>query len=98
MHHAFGTASGHTLGTENKVYEFIGKGKLKFVFDFSKVDWINSRGLGICITVYTALHNRGGGLKLACLSEKVKTFLDKCRMFTVFEAYDTVAEAIKSFR
>jgi len=95
---------GKIMGTRHddslidRVYEFIEKGKIKFVFDLSKVEWINSRGLGICITVYTALNNRGGGFKLSCLSEKVRTFLDNCRMFAVFEAYDTVEEAIKSFR
>jgi len=82
----------------NKVYEYIEQGNLKFVFDFSDVEWINSRGLGLCITVYTSLNNKGGGFKLACLNEKVESFLDKCKMFAVFETCETVEEAVKSLQ
>jgi anti-sigma B factor antagonist len=80
-----------------KIYKQIDEGKLNFVIDFSKVDWMNSRGLGLCITVYTALRNRDGHLKLACLSKKVATLLDKCMMFGVFDTYKTVEEALSSF-
>jgi anti-anti-sigma factor len=80
----------------NKVYEYIEEGKNKFVFDFSRVQWINSRGLGLCITVYTALNNRDGAFRLAGLNDKVNSFLDKCRMFAVFETSPTGEEAIKS--
>jgi anti-anti-sigma factor len=80
----------------NDVYKYIEKGHNKFVFDFSKVNWINSRGLGLCITVYTALNNREGGMRLACLNDKVNSFLDKTRMFAVFQTSPTVEEAIKS--
>ena len=82
----------------NRVNEYIEQGNLKFVFDFSNVEWINSRGLGLCITVYTSLSNKGGGFKLACLNDKVEDFLDKCKMFAVFETCKTVDEAIKSLQ
>jgi len=82
----------------DKVYKYIEDGKIRFVLDFSRIDWINSRGLRICITIYTALNNRGGGLKLACLSKRVDSFLDNCKMLAVFETYKTVEEAVKSFR
>lgn len=81
----------------SKIYKQIDQGKRKFVLDFSKVDWMNSRGLGLCITVYTALQNRDGHLKLTCLSEKVKSLLDKCQMFAIFDTYETVEQALNSF-
>jgi anti-sigma B factor antagonist len=80
-----------------KIYKQIDQGKLKFVFDLSKVDWMNSRGLGLLITVHTALLNRNGHLKLACLSEKVRSLLDKCKIFAIFDTYETVEEALNSF-
>jgi anti-anti-sigma factor len=95
---------GKLMGTQqdnyqilDKIYEYTEKNKFKVVFDFSKVDWINSRGIGICVTTATALRNRDGDLKLACLNEKVESLLDKMRMFKIFDAYDTVDEALKSF-
>jgi anti-sigma B factor antagonist len=59
--------------------------KVKFVLDLSRVEWMNSRGLGICVSGTTTARNRGGDLKLAAPSEKVKSFLDKCRMFAVID-------------
>ena len=67
------------------------------IFDFSKVDWLNSRGIGICVTTATALRNRDGDLKLACLNEKVESLLNKTKMFKIFEAHHTVEEALRSF-
>lgn len=81
----------------SKIYKQIDQGKRKFIIDFSKVDWMNSRGLGLCITVHTALLNRDGKLKLANLSEKVKSLLEKCMVFAVFDTYETVEDALNSF-
>ncbi len=95
---------GKIMGTQHdnylildKVYEFIQQNKFKIVMDFTKVDWLNSRGIGICITTVTALRNRDGDLKLACLNKKTNTLLKKMKMFKIFKAYDTVEEAISSF-
>jgi anti-sigma B factor antagonist len=79
------------------IYKWADSGKNKVVLDLCKAEWMNSRGLGICISGATTLRNRGGDLKLACLSPKVKDLLDKTRMFGVFESFDSVDEAIKSF-
>jgi anti-sigma B factor antagonist len=72
--------------------------KVKFVLDLSRVDWMNSRGLGICVSGVTTARNRGGNLKLAAPSEKVKSFLEKCRMFAVIDSYDTLDEAVGSLK
>ena len=95
---------GKLMGTQHdnylildKVYEYIQQNKFRMVFDFTNVDWINSRGIGICITATTAMRNRDGDLKLACLNDKVKTLLEKMRMFKVFEQYPTVRDAVSSF-
>jgi anti-anti-sigma factor len=95
---------GKIMGTQHdnylildKVYEYIKENKLNIIFDFSRVDWINSRGIGICITAVTALRNRNGDLKLARLNDKVESLLRKMKMFKIFEAHKTVDEAVKSF-
>jgi anti-anti-sigma factor len=95
---------GKIMGTQqdnylilDKIYEFIQQNKFRMVMDFSNVDWMNSRGIGICVATITALRNRDGDLKLACINEKVESLLRKMKMFKIFEAYKTVEEAIKSF-
>lgn len=73
-------------------------GKVRLVLDFSQVEHMNSRGLGICVSGVMTLRKRGGDLRLASLPEKVKKLLDQCRVFAIFEAFPTVDAAVGSFR
>ncbi len=95
-----GKVMGEPLDTAliNMVDAYIQQNKVNAVMDYSKVAWINSMGLGICITILTSLRNRGGDLRLACVPEKVRFFLDRSRMFAVFESFDTLDKAKASFR
>lgn len=80
-----------------KLHEMIEQGKKKFVIDLSRVEWMNSTGLGILISGLTTLRNNNGELKIANVTEKIKSLLVITKLATVFEAYDTVEDAIKSF-
>lgn len=82
----------------DKLYEFIEQDKKKVVIDLSRVDWMNSTGLGILISGYTTLRNTEGELKLANVTDKIQSLLTITKLVTVFEAYDTVDEAVKSFK
>jgi anti-sigma B factor antagonist len=82
----------------DKLYEFIEQDKKKVVIDLSQVDWMNSTGLGILISGYTTLRNTNGELKLANVTEKIQSLLTITKLVTVFEAYDTVDEAVESFK
>ncbi|UCE24919.1 MAG: STAS domain-containing protein [Candidatus Zixiibacteriota bacterium] len=82
----------------DKLYEFIEQDKKKVVIDLSQVDWMNSTGLGILISGYTTLRNTNGELKLASVTDKIQSLLTITKLVTVFEAYDTVDEAVESFK
>jgi len=80
-----------------KLHELIESGKKKFVIDLSQVEWMNSTGLGIMISGLTTLRNNKGELKLANVTEKIKSLLVITKLASVFEAYDTIDDAIESF-
>ncbi|PKK84668.1 MAG: anti-sigma factor antagonist [candidate division Zixibacteria bacterium HGW-Zixibacteria-1] len=80
-----------------RLHEMIEQGRKKFVIDLSRVEWMNSTGLGILISGLTTLRNNKGELKIANVTEKIKSLLIITKLATVFEAYDTVDDAIKSF-
>ncbi len=80
-----------------KLHECIEKGIKKVVIDLSQVDWMNSTGLGILISGLTTLRNNGGELKLANVTEKIHSLLVITKLVTVFEAFDSVNEAVDSF-
>ena len=45
----------------------------------------------------TSLKNSGGDLKLAGVTEKVKSLFMITKLITIFETYDTSDEAVNAF-
>lgn len=80
-----------------RLKELIEKGKKKIVIDLSRVEWINSRGLGILISGLTTMRNSGGELKLAHVGQKINSLLTMTRLMTAFDSYETTDQAVKSF-
>jgi len=81
----------------DQLHDLINQNKKKVVIDLSKVEWMNSTGLGILISGLTTLRNNGGELKLACVTDKIQSLLTITKLITVFENFDSVEEAVKSF-
>ncbi len=80
-----------------KLHELSDAGKTKVVVDLSEVDMMNSTGLGLLIGGRTIMQNQGGDLKLANLSERLRTLLTISKLNTVFEIFDDVDAAVASF-
>lgn len=81
----------------DKLHEYVENNQKKIIIDLSKVEWMNSTGLGILISGYTSLRNHNGVLKLANVTDKIQSLLTITKLVTVFETYDSVEEAISSF-
>ena len=81
----------------DKLHEYLEQNKKRIVIDLAKVDWMNSTGLGILISSYTTLRNNEGELKLANVTDKIKSLLTITKLVTVFDAYDSIDDAVKSF-
>ena len=82
----------------DKLHEYLEQNKKRVVIDLAKVDWMNSTGLGILISSYTTLRNNEGELKLANVTDKIKSLLTITKLVTVFDAYDSIDDAVKSFK
>lgn len=82
----------------DKLHDFIKENKKKVVIDLAEVDWMNSTGLGILISGLTTLRNNDGELKLANVTGKIESLLTITKLITVFETFDSVGEAVKSFK
>ena len=81
----------------DKLHELVESNRTKVVADLAKVDWMNSSGLGILISGLTTIRNAGGDLKLAAVTERIKSLLMITKLLTVFDTFDTVDEAVSSF-
>ncbi|SEU21694.1 anti-anti-sigma factor [Stigmatella erecta] len=58
---------------------------------------IDSSGIGELVSSYTRVTSRGGKLKLINLPPRVQDVLTITQLITVFEVYDTEADALASF-
>jgi anti-sigma B factor antagonist len=81
----------------DKVYDLIKNNKSNVVVDMTDVKFVNSSGIGILISGYTTLKNAGGDLKLAHISDKVKGVLSITKLNQIFNIYDSVDDAVKSY-
>ncbi len=77
---------------------FINQGKKNIVIDLGRVTFMNSSGMGILISSFSKLKNTGGSLKLANVTRKIEGILSNTKLNQIFENYDTVEEAVNSFK
>jgi len=77
---------------------FVEQNQIQVVLDLSEAIWMDSGGLGICLGSMTRLRNRGGDLRLVGLPNSIRSLMDKCRILPLFQVFDTVDDAVKSFK
>lgn len=64
-------------------------GTLKFLFDFSAVEFMDSLGVGQIVASYTAIKNRGGRLILCGLRPRIMVVLRMASLHLVLEIQDS---------
>jgi anti-sigma B factor antagonist len=72
-------------------------GQTAFVVNLSECIWIDSAGLGELIRSFAQVMRQGGGLKLACATQKVRNILNVTNLSQVIDVFDTEEAAIRSF-
>jgi anti-sigma B factor antagonist len=73
------------------------KGNKKILLNLSEVSYIDSTGIGELVAGFTSAANAGGTVKLLGVTKHVKDVLQISRLYTVFEAFDDEADAVRSF-
>ena len=86
-----------TIEVHEQVKSLIDQDRKKVVIDLSHVAWMNSSGLGTMMGCLTSLKNAGGDLKLAGVTEKVKSLFMITKLITIFETYDSADQAATAF-
>jgi anti-sigma B factor antagonist len=70
----------------------------RIVLNLGEISYIDSGGLGTLVALRTTAQNSGGTIKLTNLTKRVGDLLQVTKLLTVFEVYNSEAEAIDSFR
>jgi anti-sigma B factor antagonist len=68
------------------------------VADMSHVSWMNSAGLGMLISALASLRSSGGDLRLANLNDRLRRPLQITKLDSVFQEFETVESAVKSYQ
>lgn len=87
-----------TVTLRDTLQKLLNAGERKFVMNLEDVDYIDSAGLGELVTAFTVVRAQGGQLKLLKLTHRIHDLLQITKLLTVFDAYDSETEAIKSMR
>jgi len=97
------TVSGNMMGgpetsaLHDKVKSLISDGIKKVVIDIKGVKWMNSSGLGVLMACMSSLQQADGKLKLASVTEKVKSILIITKLVEVFDTFETAERAVANF-
>jgi anti-sigma B factor antagonist len=84
-------------GFHQLVCERLAEGRSRFVVDLKECSWIDSKGLGELVRALVAVMRQGGGLKLAAMSDRLRTIFEVTNLAQVFEVFKTEADAIGSY-
>jgi anti-sigma B factor antagonist len=71
-------------------------GKLNIILNLERVQMMDSSALGVLVTSYTTIQRNEGNIVLLNLGGNVRSLIVMAKLMTIFDCYDTEAEAIAS--
>ena len=80
------------------VRRLLEEGKKRILLNLAGVSYIDSSGIGELVSSYTATNKENGQLKLLNLTQKIRDLLTITKLLTVFDTYDSEADALNSFK
>ena len=83
---------------KDKIGSLLQQGHKKLVLDLGGVAYVDSAGLGQLVQIHSTARNNGGSLRIANVTKKLKDLLVVTKLVTVFDSYDSEAEALASFK
>ena len=82
---------------KEKVTSLIFEGRKNIVLNLSNLTYMDSAGLGEMVACHSTAAKSGGAVKLANTTNRVKDLLTITKLLTVFESFDSEADALRSF-
>jgi anti-sigma B factor antagonist len=80
-----------------KIKSMVAEGKKKIVLNMDGVTFIDSAGLGTLVAAHHSAKAQGASLRLCHLGTKFQEVLQITKLMTIFDVYNTEAEAVASF-
>ena len=82
---------------KDKMRSLVQQGYTNVLLNLGDVSYVDSAGLGEIVQAYATVSKGGGSLKLVNATKRIKDLLAITKLLTVFETFDSEADALKSF-
>src|SRR5260370_36179998 len=80
-----------------KVTSLIAEGKKKIVRNMDNIRFSDSAGVGTLVAGHHSVKTQGASMRLCHLGSKFQEVLQIAKLLTVFDVFNTEAEAVASF-
>jgi anti-sigma B factor antagonist len=81
----------------DKVTSIVFQGQTRVILNLAGVPYMDSSGLGELVRCSTAARKANGAVKLTGLTGRLLDLLAMTKLLTVFDTFDTEAQALASF-
>ncbi|MEW6413046.1 MAG: STAS domain-containing protein [Candidatus Zixiibacteriota bacterium] len=85
-------------GLKEQVKDLLGKNKNQLHLNLSEVDFINSSGLGVLVSIMKEARLHKGRLTLSNLASYVQEIFEITQLSHIFEIFNTEKEALGSYQ
>jgi anti-sigma B factor antagonist len=83
---------------KDKINSLVMQNRRRILLNLAEVPYIDSAGLGEVVRTYTTVSRQGGQLKLVNLTKRITDLLSITKLLTVFETFESEADALKTFK
>ncbi len=90
----------NTIALKNAIDDQIRKSRGEPVFmilNLERVQMMDSSGLGVIVAAYASIKRNNGRIVLLNIGGNIRSLIIMAKLVTIFDRYDTEAEAIASF-
>src|SRR6266481_10096118 len=87
-----------SVALRTAIRRLLEEGRKKILLNLAGVGYIDSSGIGELVSSYTAIGKEDGQLKLLNLTEKLRDLLAITKLLTVFDVYESEADALNSYK
>lgn len=87
-----------SVALRTAIRRLLEESKKRILLNLAGVSYVDSSGIGELVSSYTAINKEGGQLKLLNLTQKIQDLLTITKLLTVFDTYESEAEALNSFK
>ena len=82
---------------KDKINSLVAQRRTHIIANLAKVPYIDSGGLGELVASYGSIAKANGAMKLLNVNARNHNLLSITRLLTLFESFDSEAEALQSF-